>query len=321
MARRLLATSSLFLALGAALVFGIVVFDVGTIGGVGAEEQPKGPADAKKAEEKIPPLASDEEAAEALKIFKTEFKAKGLRGEEKVGAQAWALTTLAKVQHPKVVDALHKATKNRNADLRTGAVLALGSQRRIPGYAGKAVLDAMKRHSKDTTFVMASLEAIKKLRFLGAKPQLAALIKHHEYAVVKNALVTVAALKDARFIEEIVKLMKALKLEKGASWDGVNVTYDTGTAGDHDQKMAEKLGKAAEAKNKKKGKRSAKSMRDIGPVVLEVMFDLTGEQFSGGIEARKWLGKNKAEVDAQVKAVEKTAAEQAQQAAELKKKR
>ena len=58
-----------------------------------------------------------------------------------------------------------------------------------------------------------------------------------------------------------------------------------------------------------------------GPVVLEVMFDLTGEQFSGGIEARKWLSKNKAQVDAQVKAVEKTAGEQAQQAADLKKRR
>jgi hypothetical protein len=294
-----------------------VVLALGWIGAATAEE-PK-PVEPKKAEEKIPPLASDEDAAEALKVFKVEFKAKGLKGEEKIGAKAWAMTTLSKVQHPKVVDELAKLTKNRDIDLRTGAVLALGNQRRLPGYAGKAVVEAMKRQSKDATYVMAALEAIGKLKYLGAKEQLVGLMKHHEYAVVKNALTTIARLEDARFIDEIVKLMKALKLEKGASWDGVSVTYDTGTSGDHDQKMAEKLGKAAEAKNKGKGKRSAKSMRDLGPIVLEVMFDLTGQQFSGGIEARKWLGENRAAVDARVKAVNDTAAAQLKEAADLKK--
>ncbi|MDJ0521104.1 MAG: hypothetical protein QNJ90_03415 [Planctomycetota bacterium] len=277
--------------------------------------------DAKKKEKPIPPLASDEEAAEALKAFKVDFKAKGLKGEEKIGAKAWALTTLSKVQHPKVVDEIAKHTKNRNADLRTGAVLALGNQRRIPGYAGKAVVVALKRHGKDATFVMASLESIGKLRYFGAKQQLAELMKHHEYAVVKNALVTIGRLNDARFIADIVKLMKELKLEKGAKWDGVNVTYDTGTAGDHDQKMAEKIGKAQEAKNKKKGKRAAKSMRDLGPIVLEVMYDLTGERFTGGIEARKWLDKNRADVDKKVAAAKKVADDQAKEATELKKKR
>ena len=95
-------SSAFFLA--AAVVLALV-----WIGGATAEEPKQGEpkqGDAKKAEEKIPPLASDEEAAEALKVFKVEFKAKGIKGEEKIGAKAWAMTTLSQVQHPKVVDEL-----------------------------------------------------------------------------------------------------------------------------------------------------------------------------------------------------------------------
>ena len=271
------------------------------------------PAWAEEAEEPAaaaPVLASDEEAQEALAIFKKDFKASGFKGDEKLAEQDFALRALAKVQHREVVHALVKVTKNRSEDLRTAAVQRLGEQRALPGYAGKGVVDAMKLHAKDATFLMAGLEAIGELQYLGAKDLLAELMKHPDYAVVKNALVTIGELKDQRFIEEIVKLMKALKLEKGAKWDGVNVTYDTGASGDSDQKMAEKIGKAAEAKNARKGKRGAKSQRDIGPIVLDVMFDLTGEQFSGGIEARKWLEDNRAKVDEQVKDDETTAAAQ-----------
>ena len=63
------------------------------------------------------------------------------------------------------------------------------------------------------------------LRYLGAKEMLKGLLKHHEYAVVKNALLAVGALKDARFIEDIIKMMKKLKMEKGEKWDGVDVLF------------------------------------------------------------------------------------------------
>jgi hypothetical protein len=306
----LLRGGPLALALYAAFVLGLTA-----VGSAGADDEPP----AKPVEDPIPPVVADEVAAEALEIFKTEFKASGKRGDEKLAAQAWALGKLAQVQHPSVVDELLRQTRHRDEDLRTAAVLGLGEQRGLAGYAGVAVLESLKRHMKDETFVMAALESIGKLRFLGAKKLLAELMRHPEYAIVKNALVTIARLKDARFIDEIIKLMKELKLEKGAKWDGVSVTYDTGAAGTHDQEMAEKIGKAAEAKNAKKGKRSAKSMRDLGPVVLEAMYELTGEQFSGGIEARAWLSKNRADVDARVAAVDKAADEQLAAAAAAKK--
>jgi len=260
--------------------------------------------------EPIPALASDEEAVEALKVFKKDFKARGKKGDEKVAEQDWAMRQLAKVQHRKVVDALAKETRNRNIDVRTAAVLQLGRLRALPGYAGAAVVKAMEKNSKDSTFQMAGLESVGSLGYLGATEVLVRMLKHPEYAVQKNALVTMGTLKDPRFIEEIIKLMKALRLESGASWDGVSVTHDTGTAGDHDQKAAEAAGKAAEAKNKGKGKRAARSQRDLGPVVLQTAKELTGEEFTGGIMARKWLAENRKQVDASIKDVEQRAKDQ-----------
>jgi len=278
--------------------------------------------EAKPAKEaKVPPLASDEVVVEALKVYKTAFRAKGYKGEEKIAEQDWALRQLAKVQHAKVVDALTKVTKHKSDLLRTAAVIQLGNQRRLPGYAGRAVVDAMKRQAKDSTFLMAGLDAIAKLRYMGAKAILARLMKHHDYAVVKNTLVTIGRMEDKRFIDDIVKLLKDLKIEKGAKWDGASATYDSGAAGDHDQKVAEKMAKAALAKNKAKGKRAAKSMRDLGPVVLEVAFQLTGRQFSGGVEARKWLGEHRAQVDTDAKVIEEIAEKQAAAAKGLKKRR
>ena len=281
-----------------------------------SSEEPKA-----KAEAPIPPMATAEEAAEALVLFKKEFRASGFKGEEKVAEQDWALRQLAKVQHPKVVDAILKQTKHRDANVRTAAVLQLGHQRALPGYAGQAVLVAMKRNAKDSTFLMAGLESVATLRYLGAKQMLEELLKHHEYGVVKNALITVGALQDARFVEAIIKMMKKLKLETGEKWDGVDVRVDTGTSGDGDQKAAEAKGKAAAAKNKRKGKSAGRSMRDLGPIVLRVMKDLTDQEFSGGTEARKWADKNKKQLDEANKAMDEKDLAQQATAKSVKKKR
>ena len=48
-----------------------------------------------------------------------------------------------------------------------------------------------------------------------------------------------------------IKYVQEEVVEEGYSYEGVEVTYDTGTAGDGDQKMAEKIGKAKLAANKR----------------------------------------------------------------------
>ena len=77
--------------------------------------------------------------------------------------------------------------------------------------------------------------------------------------------------------------------------------------------MAEAIGQAQMAKNKGKGKKAGRSMRDLGPIVLQTMKRLTGQEFTGAIQTRKWLDAPKnAQVikDSQAK-VQKVADEQA----------
>lgn len=248
-------------------------------------------------------VASDAEAQEALAAFEEQFKAKGTKGDERVAARLYALKALGRVQHPLVVERLFKETRNRDADVRTEALLQLGRQSALPATAGRRVIEALEKHKGDETFVMAALECIGSLGYLGAGETLRALMKHKDYSVMKHALDTIGELKDVRLIDVVWQLLKDLKIDAGASWDGVEVNYDTGAAGDHDQKMAEKIGKEKEAANAGKGRSSGRRMRDLGPVALQVMKALTGEEFSGSIAAREWMDKNQALLEAQQKAL------------------
>jgi len=265
-----------------------------------AEEAPAEPAAV---------VVSDEVAAEAIAAFEERFKAKGLKGDEKLVQQVLALRELGKVQHATVVERLFKETRNRAPDVRTEALIQLGRQKALAGEAGRKVLLALKKHEDDEVFVMAALGSIRDLGFLGAREELRALMKSKSYAVMQVAMETIGGLKDMRMIEDLWQVLKDFKIDKGASWDGVEVNYDTGTAGDHDQKMAEKIGKEKEAANQ--GKKSAgRRMRDIGPVALKAMKDLTEQEFSGSIEAREWIEKNKDEIAARQKALDEAEAAQ-----------
>lgn len=264
----------------------------------------------KEAKKAPPPIATPEELSEAFKTFKTEFKAKGLKGEEKIGAKVWAIKTLAHTQHKKVVDELAKLTRNRDQDVRTAAVQYLGMQRALSGYAGAKLLAAMKKHSNDSIVQISGLQAIQDLDYRACEDLLRSLMKHSDYAVQKSAMFAIGEMKDIRLLNDVYLMLKKLKLAKGDSWDGVSVTHDTGTAGDHDQREAERIGRAQMKKNERKGRGGARSQRDLGPVVEEVMKSLTGEEFSKEKEARDWLKANEKVIAEQQGAINDIAKQQ-----------
>ena len=236
--------------------------------------------------------ATDEQADAALEVFKDAFRARGLKGDEKLMQKEYAMRALAKVQHRRVIDALAKVTRDRSPDVRTAAVAHLSKQHVHAGYAGHRVLEAMRKWKKDETFTMACLSAITTLKCLLADNDLRDLLKHKDHAIRKHALLTIGALKDMRMLDDLLALLKKLKLDKGASWEGAEASVDTGTAGDGDQKAAESKAKAAAAKNKKSGRRSGAKSRDIGPIVLEALKNLTDQEFDGSIQAKKWAEDN-----------------------------
>ncbi len=291
-----------------------------------------------------PKVASDDEAKAALAVFKTEYKAKGLKGDDKLMQRDFAMKNLVKTQHPTIANELGKLAKKNDPDLRTLAVIYLGELRAVPGPAGKHIVAAMKKNKKDTIFLMSALDALGYVSYYGAQEEIEDLMNHKEFAVKKYAIRSAGWLKDIRMMPALLKLLGIevknekqdsgkddkdggsggeTETEEGYSWDGVEVNYDTGTAGDGDQKMAEKLGKeqlaknkaAAEAKNggsgatpgvggastggsgpRTGGGATSRTLDELAPTILKALRSMTGEEFERGRDIKVWVRINRKKI-------------------------
>jgi len=272
---------------------------------------------AAKEEKPIPPLADEEMAKESLATFKTDFKARGFRGDEKLAMKEAAMRTLANTQHPLVADRLFKLTRSRDADIRTLAVLYLGYQRALPGYAGPLVVKAIEAHKTDEVIAMFGIDAIERLNYRGGVPLMRALMAHKDESVKKVAILYIGDAKEWRMLPDLLELMKELKIDKGWKTEGHEVRYDTGASGDHDQKMAEKIYNDKYGKGKGKAKSGGRRMRDMKPVLLQAMKDLTGHDFFMGASAREWAEENKEMVAKEQKVLNDVAAKQQAEAEAL----
>lgn len=268
------------------------------------------------AAETSPPLATDEVAKAALKDFKEAYKAKGYKGDEKTAMRDRAMRRLAEVQHPDVADALFKLTRDRNADIRTLAVMYLGELRALPGYAGRFVVKVMDKQAEDPVILMFGIEALANLNYRGALPKLRELLRHEDEGVRKVVILTIGDMQELRMFEDLLALAKELKIDQGWKTDGHEVRYDSGAAGDGDQKMAEKIYKERYG-NARKGRSAARAMRDFRPVLLEAMKRLTGEEFFGREQAETWAKENEVTITADKKALDELALTQDRQAADL----
>ncbi|MDA1195401.1 MAG: HEAT repeat domain-containing protein [Planctomycetota bacterium] len=275
-----------------------------------------------------PVLASDEEAAAALEKFQQEYKATGLSGDDKLMQRDFALRIINKLHHPEIVKAIGKVSKSSDEDLRLIAVIYLGDQTLLPHQAADYVTAAMNRHKKDVLMQMTGLQSLGTLKYLGATNDVRALLKHKHFVVRKAAIDAIGDIGDTRMLSDVLGVL-GVKLdsdsgkepdkkdggkettEEGSSWDGVEVHYDTGTSGDGDQKMAEKIGKEQLAKNKaaagggaggngggggsvgvggSAGRGgTARSTEELIPAILRTLKKLTGEEFKNPAAIRSWL--------------------------------
>jgi hypothetical protein len=283
-----------------------------------------------------PKVASDEAAAAAIATFKEAWKAKGLKGEEKLMQRDFALSELAKVQHPLVVAELGDVAKSGDTDLKIFALVYLAEQKASPALAGQHALAAIQKNAKDTVIVLTGLQTLGSLKYLGAGEVLKDLLKSDDFAVRKYAISTVGKVGDMRLLDELLKILgvdpkappttpKEEKsggkevVEEGYSWEGAEATVDHGHA-DNSQENAEAKAKAEAqiAANKaaaQAGKGgggggggvdggggggrggSARSKDELKPYVLKALKSLTGETFMSSKEIRAWLGANGGKIE------------------------
>jgi hypothetical protein len=231
--------------------------------GDGMDPAAPAPAAPAPAASPTPTVASDEQAAAALATFKEAWKAKGLKGDEKVSQRDWALDELSNLQHPLIAAELGDVARGGDGDLRLIAVIYLAKQKALPGVAGEQVLQALAKNEKDVAFVLSGLQTLGKLRYLGGDESLKDLLKHQDWAIRKYAITAVGQVGDMRLVEELLKILGVdLKnapppapaagqedkggkevVEEGYSWDGASAVVDHGHA-DNTQENAEAKAKA-----------------------------------------------------------------------------
>ena len=326
-----------FLALFAlALAPSLAIGDEAKPAGNDPKNDPKN--DAKK-EAPIPPIASDEEVEQALAEFKEAFKAKGLKGDERSAERDFAMEQLAAYQHKKVVDTIAKKMRHADEYVRLAAVVHLGSQRALPAYAGKKIAEMAKKFRKDLYFLISAFDAMGKLKYLGAREQLADGLRHQDFGVKKAAIAAIGNIGEYRLLYAMLKEV-GIDAERVASepegggqpeqegerieWEGAEAHVDTGTAGDGDQKAAEKAAKEQAAANKAAAEQKAamggggpasgassnrgrgasgRSKQELVWPIKATLSKLTGEDFNDTKSIHTWLRANDGWMKTKVKEV------------------
>jgi hypothetical protein len=227
-----------------------------------AAANPPAPAPQAPAPAPAPMVDDDAKAIAAVAAFKEAWKAKGLKGEEKLAQRDWALSELVKVHHPLVVAELGDIARSGDESLRTLAVIYLGDQKALPALAGEQVLTALKKNGGDTVLVLSALQSLASLKYLGGDELMKDLLRSEDYVVKKAAIAAVGQVGDMRLIDELLKILgvdpkapppapgsKEEKsggkevVEEGYSWEGAEATVDHGHA-DNTQENAEAKAKA-----------------------------------------------------------------------------
>jgi len=299
--------------------------------------------DAKDAPQKLT-LASDERAQQALAEFKEDWKATGLKGDDKVSQRDYAMRKISKIQHPDIVDALGKASRSSDSDVRMIALIYLGDQKALPHLAAQHVLKAMRKSKKDIVLLMTGLQSLGELKYLGAREDIRDLIKHQEFVVKKAAIAAVGRIGDKRMLREVLAAlgMKVTEdgkepekkesakevTEEGYSWDGAEAVVDRGES-DNTQENADAKAKAeaqiaankAAAEAGRSGGNgggggltgtgtgggrggSSRSTDELIPTILRTLKALTGEEFAKPSAIREWLVANHDQLVADQKALD-----------------
>ncbi len=254
------------------------------------------PIRAEESDPPLPPLAGGDEVIEALARFEEEFKAKGLKGDDRLMQKDHALLSLATVPHPRVVARFFDlARRDRAPEVRRMALEALGRQSALAPFAGPKVVALLtdKRLAAEPDHVLACLTVLGKLRYIPPVAVLEETLKHPDYVVRKETLSLAGTLKDVRLLDSMLRALGTLDIEeKGVKWDGAEATVSTGS--ETDQAEAEKKAKAEAAANKARarGKGRGGTTRDMKNVLLASLAAMTGQEFGVKEDAGKWLEAN-----------------------------
>lgn len=248
-------------------------------------------------EKEDPPVATQEEAQERIRIFEQDFKAKAnlpvLEEQNKIRA----VRVLSKANHPLVAQRLERLLYGRQlpGGVRAAAAHGLGKMTFDREKAGKVLLKALEKVKGPPEILEAICGSLAELQYKKAYDALRKLIHHPDERVAKAAILTLGELKEWRVFDALVQLFQVNTA--GDKVPGVSVRVDTGTAGPGDQMRAQQIGRSKQRKPKK-------ARPDLTGEVRNALQKLTGEAFKDHSQLKKWMEENQSLIEAKKKEAE-----------------
>ena len=265
------------------------------------------------AAEKRPPAASDEAAKQAIARFDSDFR------PQDIGKRMNAIHALARTKNDLVTERLGKLLGHPDFEIRMGAAMVLDSMAHNPDKAGEILRAFITsgKEKEDEVMINAMLSLGRLLHVKAINDMGEVILKHGNVFVKIEGLKAYAKMKDKAALLPILDLW--LVNPQGYSWEGGEVSVDTGAPGTEDQEAAE----AAYAQKYGHQKRSGSPptmLKTYIQQIVETVFQITGEKMKVPTDLMNWLVKHEAELPFKLPGKVKTTLKEWEERAAKKKK-
>ncbi len=245
-----------------------------------AEPKDGAPKDGAKKDPR--PVSSDEAAKQAIERFDRDFKSSDM------GKKMNALHSLSGTKNDLVAKKLGTLLSHPEAEIRMAAAMTLDSQYQNHAIGGELLRKfiASGKEDDDEVLINACL-TLGRIDYREAIPEMGELAQKNG-----NIFVKIEALKSFEKMKDVKALLPILDLwlvnPQGYSWEGGEVKYDSGAAGDADQKEAERQYKAKYGNQRRRGAPPT-MLKTYIQAIVEAVAAITGEKLSSPTELMKWM--------------------------------
>jgi len=244
-----------------------------------------------------PPPADPLEADAKAKVAYFDKYAGKVKDDAKYGELVMDLTSTS---HPVTADRIGKVLNTDfDEEHRLIAAAALGEFKKpvaARDTAGKHLLDALLKDKFTVDVTDSCVDSIGKLQYLPAWEKLSEmLLKGGDPWLLVTCVRAAGRLDDRRLLPALLELWERSPV--GYSWETGEVTVDTGTAGDGDQKAAEAAWHAKYG-NKVGGKKKPPVMlKAYLQEIIKAVRNITDDQaIEKPSQLRKWMEDRRAEL-------------------------
>ena len=200
---------------------------------------------------------------------------------------------LAITQHPAAAERIGRILeKEKNPEHHLIAADALSEFTKDPAgreAAGKILVKALERGEGDEDVIMSIVDSLGKLTFAGGTlPICEVLVKSDSPWLMLRCVRSLGLIKDLHSLPSLLVILERMPV--GYKWPaGAEVTYDSGAAGDADQKEAERQYNEQNAGGGRKGKPPIMFKAYIQELKKTVQAITNDPTIDGGQALRGWM--------------------------------